>query len=148
MLSASHPFEYPDLISITSHALRIRPFFIVSKISKEIRTIKECSAFTARERQALQKYVDDLSGCIGSSERIVQTPGVSYVHAILYCIVLNCIVLCCIVLYVILGSCVCLCLTYLLSRAQDRSLCRGFILISPTCRLLVQSRNIDSDLSS
>ena len=23
----------------------------------------------------MQKYVDDLSGCLGSSERIVQTPG-------------------------------------------------------------------------
>lgn len=37
--------------------------------------IKECPGFTARERQSLLKYVDDLSGCIGSSERIVQTPG-------------------------------------------------------------------------
>ena len=61
------------------HKTQHRPYFIVSKISKEIRLIKECSAFTARERQALQKYVDDISGCIGSSERIVQTPGASSV---------------------------------------------------------------------
>ena len=49
----------------------------MSKISKEIRSIKEYAGlFTPRERQAMQKYVDDLSGCIGSSERIVQTPGI------------------------------------------------------------------------
>ena len=132
-----------------------RPYFIVNKISREIRSIKECPAFTARERQGmilrawilctnvcnrrqstmrtwislhlklqlliygqfflitrstsfsflflhfflvhymkctiqiiisstknfncseigLQKVVDDLSMSIGSSERIVQTPG-------------------------------------------------------------------------
>ena len=49
----------------------------MSKISREIRSIKEYAGlFTPRERQAMQKYVDDLSGCIGSSERIVQTPGI------------------------------------------------------------------------
>ena len=52
-----------------------RPYFIIGKISKEIRLIPDCTGFTARERQAMQKYVDDLSGCLGSSERIVQTPG-------------------------------------------------------------------------
>ena len=60
----------------------------MSKISKEIRSIKEYAGlFTPRERQAMQKYVDDLSGCIGSSERIVQTPGIvqySTLNFILY----------------------------------------------------------------
>ena len=30
-----------------------RPYFIVNKISREIRSIKECPAFTARERQGM-----------------------------------------------------------------------------------------------
>ena len=52
-----------------------RPFYIISKISKEIRHIKDCIGFTPREKQSMMKYVDELCACIGSSERIVQTPG-------------------------------------------------------------------------
>ena len=71
-LTMGHCFLYLSL----SFSLCFRPFYIVSKISREIRSIKEYAGlFTPRERQAMQKYVDDLSGCIGSSERIVQTPG-------------------------------------------------------------------------
>jgi predicted membrane chloride channel (bestrophin family) len=51
-----------------------RPYFIITKISREVRLIEECAAFTSRERQGLQKYVDDLSASIGATERIVQTP--------------------------------------------------------------------------
>ena len=42
----------------------------------------------------LQKYVDDLSNCIGSSERIVQTPGkylISLFNLISCCALLHCV---------------------------------------------------------
>ena len=41
----------------------------------------------------LQKYVDDLSNCIGSSERIVQTPGkylISLFNFVICCALLHC----------------------------------------------------------
>lgn len=51
-----------------------RPFFLINKIHREVRKIPETSEFTSRERQTMQKYVDDMSKTIGASERIVQTP--------------------------------------------------------------------------
>ncbi len=51
-----------------------RPFFILNKISKEIRWIPESPSFTSRERLAMAKHIDDLSSTIGACERIVQTP--------------------------------------------------------------------------
>ena len=40
--------------------------------SIQVRKIPETSEFTSRERQTMQKYVDDMSKTIGASERIVQ----------------------------------------------------------------------------
>jgi putative membrane protein len=51
-----------------------KPYFIACKLANEIANIEESLKFTARERQTMLKYVDDLSGCIGACERIVQTP--------------------------------------------------------------------------
>lgn len=51
-----------------------RPLYIISKISKEITEIEEKQLFTNRERQLMQTYCDELCNCLGSAERIVQTP--------------------------------------------------------------------------
>lgn len=83
-LSLSPTLSLPLSISPSLSLSLSRPYYIISKMSKEVRSIKEhAGLFTPRERQAMQKYVDDLSGCIGSSERIVQTPGTIW----LYCMV-------------------------------------------------------------
>lgn len=54
--------------------IRNRPLYIISKISKEIAEIEEKNLFTNRERQLMQNYADELTNCLGSAERIVQTP--------------------------------------------------------------------------
>lgn len=51
-----------------------RPFYVINLLSKEIRLIPDSVSFTPRERQAMFKYVDDMSRSIGCCERIVQTP--------------------------------------------------------------------------
>lgn len=51
-----------------------RPYFVINKISQELKLIPESLAFTSRERMTMLKYVDVLSSTIGACERIVQTP--------------------------------------------------------------------------
>lgn len=51
-----------------------KPYFVTCKLAQEIVAVAESQKFTARERQTLLKYADDLSGCIGACERLVQTP--------------------------------------------------------------------------
>jgi ion channel-forming bestrophin family protein len=50
-----------------------RPLWVCDRMAAEIRHIPESDSFTARERLALLKHVDDLSKCIGGAERIHQT---------------------------------------------------------------------------
>jgi hypothetical protein len=52
--------EIMDLDRVTN-----RPYFIISRLSKEVRMIPESPGFTSRERSILMKYVDDLSSTIG-----------------------------------------------------------------------------------
>jgi predicted membrane chloride channel (bestrophin family) len=63
------PTDMRDIERVTN-----RPNFILTKMMKELSTIREVGFFTARERQSMMKHVDDLSTCIGSAERLVQTP--------------------------------------------------------------------------
>jgi ion channel-forming bestrophin family protein len=73
-----HPSQLTSLLSLPEirelDRVTNRPYYILNKISKEIRLIPECPEFSSRERQMMQKYVDDLSRSLGAAERIVQTP--------------------------------------------------------------------------
>lgn len=51
-----------------------KPYFIASKLAREIRQIDECVAFSSRDKQYMMSFVDALTSSIGSAERIVQTP--------------------------------------------------------------------------
>jgi predicted membrane chloride channel (bestrophin family) len=50
-----------------------RPLWVCDRMAREIREVPDSSTFSARERLALLKYVDELSRCIGGAERIHQT---------------------------------------------------------------------------
>jgi predicted membrane chloride channel (bestrophin family) len=51
-----------------------RPYFITNILAKEIRKIEDSPTFSSRERQVMQKFIENLTKSIGSCERIVQTP--------------------------------------------------------------------------
>ena len=51
-----------------------RPYFITNLMARELIKIEVNDKFTNRERQYMQKLIDDLTVSIGACERIVQTP--------------------------------------------------------------------------
>jgi predicted membrane chloride channel (bestrophin family) len=51
-----------------------RPFYIINRLAKEVRSIADTPIFTSRERERMFKFVDEISNSIGQCERIVQTP--------------------------------------------------------------------------
>ncbi|CAM9284102.1 unnamed protein product, partial [Phaeothamnion confervicola] len=51
-----------------------RPLWVANKLGKEVRKITYGDDWTSRERLALLTIVTKLSNCIGSCERLVQTP--------------------------------------------------------------------------
>lgn len=61
--------EIRDIDRVTN-----RPYFIINRLAKEVRSIPDSAQFTSRERERLFKFVDDISRSIGQCERIVQTP--------------------------------------------------------------------------
>jgi predicted membrane chloride channel (bestrophin family) len=51
-----------------------RPIFVVNSLARLVRSIPDGPTFTSRERLAMLALVNDFSGAVGASERIVQTP--------------------------------------------------------------------------
>eukprot|EP01038_Epipyxis_sp_PR26KG_P012266 gene12266-16447_t len=51
-----------------------RPYYVTNKLAKCIKNIPEQSLFQSRERQSMMAYIESITSCIGSAERIVQTP--------------------------------------------------------------------------
>lgn len=84
MVLQEHVQGYADQQALREHLLaeevagigRVtnKPYFVTCKLAQEIVAVSESQKFTARERQTMLKYADDLSGCIGACERLVQTP--------------------------------------------------------------------------
>lgn len=63
------PSDIEDLDRVAN-----RPLFIVSRLTEEIKKYSSKGDFSSRDRQNLQRYTELMGSCIGSSERIVQTP--------------------------------------------------------------------------
>lgn len=64
----------PDELSILSTTNCNRPLLIVNTLSKEIMKVSYGINWTSRERLSMLDKVNKLSSCIGSCERLVQTP--------------------------------------------------------------------------